>query len=385
MPADDLKLHALNPSTDFYALLSLQPTASESEIRRAYRKTALKYHPDKVGANNVAAREKFELLQVVNDVLSDAALRELYDNARRAEEAKREREAVFDGRRKWMREDLERREGAAGGKRKREEEEEQGFEREVRRLDEDGRRRRMEREGIVRREAERQEAEEERSESVAPVKSGGGDARESAGPTDLDRSVTLRFPASAASQLDRDTLIRLWERFGPIEDCVLREKKLKKDGEKHRTSYLTAILVYKSIVSAHAATCDIPKLQETDPETWIIFEAVGWAAGKEPECLPKPATSAPQTRDVESGVSGGNTTPSTTQREPSTGKGGAGPKKAPYFASFKGTPAGKPPEGANTPSPDDIMMMRLKNAEKRRLEEKIRTEETVAATAAVDT
>ncbi|KAK1058669.1 hypothetical protein LTR74_013221 [Friedmanniomyces endolithicus] len=288
MPADDLKLHALNPSTDFYALLSLQPTASESEIRRAYRKTALKYHPDKVGANNVAAREKFELLQVVNDVLSDAALRELYDNARRAEEAKREREAAFDGRRKWMREDLERREGAVGGKRKREEEEEQGFEREVRRLAEDGRRRRMEREAMVRREAE-MKAEEECSETVASVKGGGGDLRESAGPTDLDRSVTLRFPASAASQLDRDTLIRLWERFGPIEVCVLREKKLKKDGEKHRLPYLTAVLVYKSIVGAHAAICDISKLQRTDPETWSIFEAVGWAAGIESEYLPKPA------------------------------------------------------------------------------------------------
>ncbi|KAK0947088.1 hypothetical protein LTR29_001371 [Friedmanniomyces endolithicus] len=375
MPADDLKLHALNPTTDFYALLSLQPTASESEIRRAYRKTALKYHPDKVGANNVAAREKFELLQVVNDVLSDAALRELYDNARRAEEAKREREAAFDGRRKWMREDLEKREGAAGGKRKREEEVEQGFEREVRRLAEDGRRRRMEREEMVRREAEN-EVVGERSKFTTPVKDGGGgDVREGEGPTDLDRSITLRFPASAASQLDRDALIRLWERFGPIQDCVLREKKLKKDGEKHRSPYLTAILVYKSIVGAHAAVCDIPKLQQTDAETWSIFEAVGWAAGKEPECLPNPAPPAPQARDVGTGVGDRKTTASTPQQASG---------KAPSFASLKTTPAMGPTNGTSTPSPDDIMMIRLKNADKRRLEEKMKTKENAAATAAAN-
>ncbi|KAK0257425.1 hypothetical protein B0A54_07180 [Friedmanniomyces endolithicus] len=383
MPADDLKLHALNPSTDFYALLSLQPTASELEIRRAYRKTALKYHPDKVGANNVAAREKFELLQVVNDVLSDAALRELYDNARRAEEAKREREAAFDGRRKWMREDLERREGAAGGKRKREEEEGQDFEREIRRLAEDGRRRRMEREEMMRCEAEK-EAEDERDEFVAPVETTGGDVGASAGPPDLDRSITLRFPASAASQLDRDALIMLWERFGPVQDCVLREKKLKKDGEKHRSPYVTAVLVYKSMVGAHAAVCDISQLQQTDAEIWRVFEAVGWAAGKEPECLPKPQIPVPQVRDVGMGWSGGGTTPSTAQRDSSTANGGAGMKKAPSFASFKTTPAVRSSNGASTPSPDDIMMIRLKNAERRRLEEKTKTEENAAATATAD-
>ncbi|KAK0770246.1 hypothetical protein LTR02_007417 [Friedmanniomyces endolithicus] len=359
MPADDLKLHALNPSTDFYALLSLQPTASELEIRRAYRKTALKYHPDKIGANNVAAREKFELLQVVNDVLSDAALRELYDNARRAEEAKREREAAFDGRRKWMREDLERREGAAGGKRKREEEEGQDFEREIRRLAEDGRRRRMEREEMMRCEAEK-EAEDERDEFVAPVETTGGDVGASAGPPDLDRSITL------------------------LQDCVLREKKLKKDGEKHRSPYVTAVLVYKSIVGAHAAVCDISQLQQTDAEIWRVFEAVGWAAGKEPECLPKPQIPVPQVRDVGMGWSGGGTTPSTAQRDSSTANGGAGMKKAPSFASFKTTPAVRSSNGARTPSSDDIMMIRLKNAERRRLEEKTKTEEHAAATAAAD-
>ncbi|TKA69827.1 hypothetical protein B0A55_07500, partial [Friedmanniomyces simplex] len=250
--------------------------------------------------------------------------------------------------------------------------------REVRRLAEDGRRRRMEREEMMRREAKDEEAEE-RHEDAAPVGECYGDVRESAGPTDLDRSVTLRYPASAAFQLDRDALLSLWERFGPIQDCVLREKKMKKDGEKHRQPYITAILVYKSIVGAHAAISDIHKLQEIDAETWGIFEAVGWASGKEPECVPKPATPVPQARAERMGMNGGTTAPSTPLRNGDAGKNGAGLKKAPSFASFKGTPAGGTPKGANSPSLDEITMIRLKNAERRRLEEKIRREEAAGA------
>ncbi|KKA17959.1 hypothetical protein T310_8094, partial [Rasamsonia emersonii CBS 393.64] len=46
-PSDDLKAHAAS-SHDFYALLEVSPAASESEIRRGYRRAALKYHPDKI-------------------------------------------------------------------------------------------------------------------------------------------------------------------------------------------------------------------------------------------------------------------------------------------------------------------------------------------------
>ncbi|KAK5746574.1 hypothetical protein LTR17_000590 [Elasticomyces elasticus] len=358
MADNDLKQQALSSTTDFYDLLDVQPSASDSEIRRAYRKTALIYHPDKAGANNIPAREKFELLQIAYDVLSDPAVRELYDNARRAKEEKKEREAQFEGRRKWMKEDLERRE--SGAKRKWDDVAagrdgaEEDYERELRRLAEDGRRRRVEREQEMRREALK--VEEENKEVVQPVSEEGVKA----GPTDLDRSVTLRYPASAAAQLDKDAIVRLWERFGPIEDCVLREKKYRKEG-------------------AHAAVSDVEKLQQLKPGTWSVFEGIGWAAGKEPESIPKSASAAQPVRSPQiSRLDETPTAPSTPQR--STGSNGAGLKKAPSFASFKATPGGTP-GAANSPSLDELTMMRLKNAERRRMEEKIRKEEEAAASA----
>ncbi|KAK5731008.1 hypothetical protein LTR15_000946 [Elasticomyces elasticus] len=374
MADNDLKQQALSSTTDFYNLLDVQPSASDSEIRRAYRKTALIYHPDKAGANNIPAREKFELLQIAYDVLSDPAVRELYDNARRAKEEKKEREAQFEGRRKWMKEDLERRE--SGAKRKWDDVAagrdgaEEDYERELRRLAEDGRRRRVEREQEMRREALR--VEEENKEVVQPVSEEGVKA----GPTDLDRSVTVRYPASAAAQLDKDAIVRLWERFGPIEDCVLREKKYRKEGEKHRQSYMVAVLLYKGIVGAHAAVSDIQKVQQLEPETWSVFEGIGWAAGREPASIPKSASTAQPVRSPQvSRLDETPTAPSTPQRANVDGL-----KKAPSFASFKATPGGTP-AAANSPSLDELTMMRLKNAERRRMEGKIRKEEEAAASA----
>ncbi|KAI4185108.1 MAG: hypothetical protein LQ346_005985, partial [Caloplaca aetnensis] len=92
MPADDLKAYATS-STDFYALLDLTPQFSQKELDRQWRKTALKYHPDKVGASDTVAREKFHLAQIGYDLLSDPAAKAIYDGARGARERKkRERE-----------------------------------------------------------------------------------------------------------------------------------------------------------------------------------------------------------------------------------------------------------------------------------------------------
>jgi hypothetical protein len=66
---------------DFYSILGVSPSASESEIKRAFRKLAVRYHPDKNASPE--AKPLFHEINEAYDVLSDPEKRALYD-ARRA-------------------------------------------------------------------------------------------------------------------------------------------------------------------------------------------------------------------------------------------------------------------------------------------------------------
>ncbi len=65
---------------DFYAVLGVERTADEAEIKKAYRKLAMRYHPDKVGAEEkVAAEAKFKEITEAYEVLRDPEKRAVYD------------------------------------------------------------------------------------------------------------------------------------------------------------------------------------------------------------------------------------------------------------------------------------------------------------------
>ncbi|XP_055345816.1 dnaJ homolog subfamily B member 4-like [Paramacrobiotus metropolitanus] len=62
---------------DFYKVLGIQKNASDDEIKKAYRKMALKYHPDKNKAPEAEA--KFKEIAEAFEVLSDPKKKEIYD------------------------------------------------------------------------------------------------------------------------------------------------------------------------------------------------------------------------------------------------------------------------------------------------------------------
>ena len=63
---------------DYYQILGVSRSASQEDIRKAYRKLARKYHPD-INPGNKEAENKFKEISVANDVLSDPQKRKLYD------------------------------------------------------------------------------------------------------------------------------------------------------------------------------------------------------------------------------------------------------------------------------------------------------------------
>src|SRR5258708_34055069 len=66
-------------ANDYYSTLGVSKSASADEIKKAYRKEALKWHPDKHATDKETAEKKFKEINEAYQVLSDPKKKSMYD------------------------------------------------------------------------------------------------------------------------------------------------------------------------------------------------------------------------------------------------------------------------------------------------------------------
>uniref|UniRef100_A0AAF5PSS3 DnaJ domain-containing protein n=2 Tax=Wuchereria bancrofti TaxID=6293 RepID=A0AAF5PSS3_WUCBA len=198
-------------SIDFdpYELLDLKPECTDTQIVKAFRKAALKWHPDKNPGRKQAAQEMFLKISKAFELLSDAAARAAYDHVLAARTAHtiyvRRRQNNESEKRRKLREELERREANVLNVQHEKEKAKRELEKEIQRLRKEGSK-------LLQRERENIEQEIRKN---ATVEEQSGDKR-------LLARYKLRWKRETDQcNYDEDDLRKLFSKYGHISDVIV--------------------------------------------------------------------------------------------------------------------------------------------------------------------
>lgn len=228
---------------DLYALLDVEDTASQEQIKKAYRKKALELHPDKNPEDKEGAEARFVQLGKAFEILSDIAAKAAYDAVRRGRKERAKKNEQLDDKRRKFKEDLEARERAAAEKASQPvtkkattNEDEERFKREVDRLRKEGSR-------LLEEEMNQIKEQLRKIREEKPEK-----------PKEQPQLKAPRIKVSWTSKafktgLNVDLLRHLFDSYGKIEILLMSEKKN------------SAIVEYKNLKDSIRAYEDRENLQ----------------------------------------------------------------------------------------------------------------------------
>lgn len=252
-------------SSESFRVLGLAASATDAEIRKAYRKLSLRYHPDKAGkdVDPVLAADRFHKINSAYEALMDPAARAQAQQQAAEDAAKRERQDKYEGKRRQMADELERSEQAAFSRKS------------------DLLRRRERQETIAKLQEEaRNMVLQKQAELRAARNSDMTAARQQAAPDlqPLDKTVRVRFPSSQLSQfadtspLASPLALALTSQFGPLEHLQFQPtgKKLKRE--------VTALASFVHLKDAWQAVITGSEMQGSG----LLEDAyIGWATFEE--------------------------------------------------------------------------------------------------------
>ncbi|KAF8503895.1 DnaJ-domain-containing protein [Hysterangium stoloniferum] len=346
-----------------YEILDIKIEATETEIKKAYRQRSLKVHPDR-HPNNPDAAKLFHELNQAYELLLDVTRRAALDAKLRKKIAQKARYEKFDIKRKGMQAELDEAERAAKrskqdkGKKERERREE------AERIQEEGRRMREDRENALKeKEIEKKTKEKEAAKAFE---------LESLGP--LDTTVRVKYPLSKyPSLITPASLAILFSAYGTIDEAtiVLSMKPSKKAPNKP-PKFATALIHFAKLGEAHAAVCasglESKGLKDVE---------VSWAGGQEPAVL---ANFKQKSQVNHASMREADLPPPTASA--TTTFAGNSSSFAPSFVSFPFiSTLFLQTATVPTPAPgldyESITLMRLRQAERDRLEREIREQEAM--------
>jgi len=329
----------LPPDLDIYALLQIPATATDAEIRRAYRKQSLVLHPDK--NKSATAAHDFHHLKLALDVLVSPTARSAYDALRKARAAKAERTAKYDDKRRQMQRDLEEAERASSNKRRKVfdvEKQERVFQDELAKLREESERLKMERDKKV----QEQQSARQQEDRVAA-----NDGEEE----DHQRLVRVKFRKGLNPALvTADLLDKAFSRYGEVENVLLGK---------------SALVVYQTSDAAKQSVANI--LTSGDPIASMIKEVT---LTRIKQVTSSSSTTATTTSNNISHPMGHEKESQEPKKQTSPFPPPSKPAPPPIKFSFKA-----PTSATDGADYESITLMRMRKIEKEKLERQIREQE----------